>query len=336
MCTTFTDGFCMRVASKFSDEQIRYLKEQLDIYTMGYEIKPITTDIVAVDYQLPPELALFLAVKKQDGKMSKRSYEQYYSCLSKMLFDLQLPLGAITVNHLRMHISRISTDKRNGKPLSQSTLDQRKSIIRSFFQWLYEEEYIAKDPSVRIKPVRAETKPREAYRDTQIESIRDACKTDRDRAIVDLLTSSGIRIEECSRLDRKDIDLDRREVKVFGKGSKYRTSFIDARTVVSIKRYLATRKDDKPALFVSERSPHDRIGTAGIRRMLHNMEDKTTVKGLIPHRFRHTTATVAITNGMPIESVQAMLGHSQITTTMRYAHVSHDKVKRDHDTYMRN
>jgi len=333
--STFTDGFCLRIGSRFSDEQIKYIKEQLDVYTIGFDIKPVTTEIVSTEYKLPQELLLFLAVKKQDGRMSQRSYDQYYACLTRMLYDLCLPLNSITVNHLRLHIHRISINARTGKPLGQNTLDQRKSIIRSFFQWLYEEEYIEKDPSIRIKPVRAETKPREIYQDTQVESIRDACKTDRDRAIVDLLTSSGIRVEECSRLNRSDIDLDKREVTVFGKGSKYRTSFIDARTVVSIRKYLEGRKDDNPALFVSLRAPHERIGTHGIRRMLHAMEPDIPVKGLIPHRFRHTTATMAISNGMPVESVQAMLGHSQITTTMRYAHVSHEKVKRDHDTYMR-
>lgn len=335
MSTSFVDGFCMRLGNKFGNDEIRIIREQLEIYSMGFEIRPVTTEIVAAEYQLPQELALFLAVKQQDGKMSKRSYEQYYSCLSKMLYDLCLPLNSITVNHLRLHISRISTDKRNGRPLSQNTLDQRKSIIRSFFQWLYEEEYIEKDPSVRIKPVRADIKPREAYQDVQIESLRDSCTTDRDRAIVDLLTSSGIRVEECSRLNKEDLDLDRREIKVFGKGSKYRTSYIDARTVVSLKKYLDGRTDEDPALFVSLRAPHKRLDTAGIRRMLHRLKPELPAGNVIPHRFRHTMATTAITNGMPIESVQAILGHSQITTTMRYAHVSHDKVKRDHETYMR-
>lgn len=331
--SAFVDGFCMYL-TQFTDEQVKFIKEKLNIYTMGFEIKPVTAELVAVEYNLPQELLLFLTTKKQDGRMSPRSYEQYYSCLSKMLYDIRLPLDAITVNHLRMHISRISTDKRTGKPLSQNTLDQRKSIIRSFFQWLCQEEYITKDPSVRIKPVRASTKPRCAYRDVDIETMRNACETTRDKAIVDLLSSSGIRVEECSRLNRFDVNFDEREIKVFGKGSKHRTSFIDAKTVVSLKTYLNERTDNNPALFVSLREPHERLKPSGIRLMLHNIEKHSSVSNIIPHKFRHTMATTAITNGMPIESVQVILGHSQITTTMRYAHVSSAKVKRDHETYM--
>ena len=331
--SAFVDGFCMYL-TQFTDEQVKFIKEKLNIYTMGFEIKPVTAELVAVEYNLPQELLLFLATKKQDGRMSPRSYEQYYSCLSKMLYDLCLPLEAITVNHLRMHINRISTDKRTGKPLSQNTLDQRKSIIRSFFQWLYQEEYISKDPSVRIKPVRASTKPRDAYRDVDIETMRNACVTNRDKAIVDLLSSSGIRVEECSRLNKSDVNFDEREIKVFGKGSKYRTSYIDAKAVVSLKTYLNERTDENPALFVALRAPHERIKPSGIRMMLHKLEKTSLINDIIPHKFRHTMATTAITNGMPIESIQAILGHSQIATTMRYAHVSLSKVKRDHEVYM--
>ena len=333
--SSFVDGFCVQVGSQFSDEQIRIIKDQLEIYSMQYEIKPLTTEIVSAEYNLPKELILFLATKQQNGKMCKRSYEQYYDCLSKMLYDIRLPLDQITVNHIRMHIHHISKNQKTGDPLSNSTLDQRKSMIRSFFQFLYEEEYISKDPSVRIKPVRADIKPREAYTDIQIIKMHDACRNDRDRAIVDLLSSSGIRVAELAGLNRSDIDFDVREVKVYGKGGKYRTSFINAKAEVSLKKYLSCRCDENEALFVSLRKPYKRLSTYGVRKMLHTIEDKSATAGIIPHRFRHTVATQAVSNGMPIESVQAILGHSQITTTMRYAHISSDKVKRDHEMYMR-
>lgn len=335
MSKSFVDGFCLLLGNKLESDQIRVVKEQLEIYALGYDIQPIKTEIVTTEYKLPQEYYLFLATKQQDGKMSAKSLEQYKLCLTKMLYDICLPLSSITVNHLRLHIHRISTNKRTGKPLAQTTLDQRKSIIRSFFQWLYEEEYIEKDPSIRIKPVRPDSRPREAYEDVQIESLRDACTTDRDRAIVDVLTSSGIRVAECAGLKISDVDLDKREIKVFGKGAKHRTAYIDARAVVSIRRYLDGRSDTNEALFVSLRHPHDRVTTNCIRTMLHNLKPEMQTGNVIPHRFRHTMATNAITNGMPIESIQMLLGHSSISTTMRYAHVSMDKVKRDHATYIR-
>ena len=94
------------------------------------------------------------------------------------------------------------------------------------------------------------------------------------------------------------------------------------------------RTDDCEALFVSKRKPYKRITTAAVRRCLHGLSEKSGVQDIIPHRFRHTMATTAINKGMPVESVQAVLGHSEISTTMRYAHVAKNKVKADHQKYM--
>lgn len=335
MSEMFTSGFCLKLNGVLEPAQIKAVKELLDIYTMGFEIKPITTDLTVSEYQLPQAYYIYMAAKEQDGKMKPGTREQYRLCLEKMLFRLRMPLEMITVNHLRLYIHEISTNAKTGRPLSKASLNQRKAIIRSFFKWLYEEEYIPKDPSVRIKSERADSKPRTAYKDTQIEALRIASSDKRTRAIVDLLASSGIRIAECVRLNRDDIDFEARELTVFGKGEKWRTAFIDAAAVVSIKAYLATRQDDSEALFVSSKAPHKRMTTDGIRKSLHKLSDETGVDDIIPHRFRHTMATRAIDRGMPIESVQSILGHTQISTTLRYAHVSKDKVKRDHQTYMR-
>ena len=335
MSETFVAGFCLKLNGVLEPEQIRTVKELLDIYTLGYDIKPLTTDLTISEYQLPQAYYIYMAAKEQDGKMKAGTREQYRSCLEKMLYRLRLPLEQITVNHLRLYIHEISTDHRTGKSLAKATINQRKAIIKSFFRWLYEEEYIQKDPSVRIRSERTDSKPRTAYKDTQIEALRLASTDPRTRAIIDLLTSSGIRIAECVRLNRSDIDLESRELTVLGKGEKWRTAYIDAATVVSLKAYLATRKDKSEALFVSSKAPHKRLSAGAIRRVLHKLSAVTGIEDIIPHRFRHTTATRAIDRGMPIESVQVMLGHEEISTTLRYAHVSNEKVKRDHQTYMR-
>jgi len=334
MCDSFTEGFCLRLQGVLPPEQIRAVKDLLNVYAVNYKIEQIKTELSVPGYQLPEAYYIYMAAKEQDGRMKAGTREQYRMCIEKLLFFLQMPLDHITVNHLRLYIQEISTNKKTGKPLSKVTLNQRKTIIRSFFSWLYEEEYIPKDPSRRIKLDKAEPKPRTAYQDIQVESLRHACACARDRAIIDLLISSGIRIAECVGLDIADVDLDQREVRVYGKGEKWRTSYIDAAAVVSIKEYLAARTDDNPALFVSLKKPHNRLTPKAIRDRLHNLSDASGVQNIIPHRFRHTMATEAINRGMPIESVQALLGHSEISTTMHYAHVSGDKVKADHARYL--
>lgn len=335
MSDTFTEGFCLKLTGVLPPEQVRAVRDLLSVYTIGYKIEPVKMDVIAQDYQLPQAYFIFLAAKEQDGRMKPGTREQYRMCLEDLLFKLRLPLEDITVNHLRLYIQDASRNRKTGRPVSKNTLNQRKSIIRSFFSWLYEEEYIEKDPSVRIKPERADAKPRTAYQDTQVEALRRACDNLRDRAIVDLLRSSGIRVAECVGLDRRDVDLDGREVTVFGKGEKWRVSYIDAAAVVSIRAYLATRTDDCEALFVSERAPHRRLSTSGVRKALHRLTPQSGVQNVIPHRFRYTMATDALLAGMPVESVQSVLGHSRIETTMHYAHVCRAKVKTDYQRFAR-
>ena len=335
MSQTFIDGFCLKLEGVLPPEEIRAIRELLGAYSIGYQISPIKTDLAVTDYQLPQAYYIYMASKEQDGRMAESSKKQYRMCLENMLFRMRMPLDQITVNHIRLYLHEISTNPKTGKKLSKATVNQRKAIIRSFFKWCYEEEYIQKDPSVRIKEERTDSKPRTAYKDTQIEAMRQACDSPRTRAIVDLLASSGIRVAECAGLNISDVDLDNRELTVFGKGGKWRTAFMDAAAVVSLKAYLQTRDDDSPALFVGSRKPHGRLSTDAIRRTLHKLSPAAGVEDVIPHRFRHTTATAAIERGMPIESVQVILGHSNISTTLRYAHVSKEKVKRDHSTYMR-
>lgn len=331
----FTEGFCLKLQPYFKKEQIEKIKNLLNVYSLNYNIIPISVNLIDTEYEIPEAYYIYMAAKEQQGRMSEKSKQQYSLCLQDMLKYLSLPLNEITINHLRLYIQYISKNKKTGKALSTETLNQRKSIIRSFFKWLYEEQYIQKDPSIRIKREKAHTKPREEYSDIDIEQIRRACKHSRDIAIVDLLISSGIRVSECAGLNIKDVNLDKREIIVCGKGGKWRTVYIDAKTVVSLQNYIKERKDNNEALFVSLRSPYKRLSTSGIRRRLHELTGESGVENIIPHRFRHTMATTAINRGMPIESIQSILGHSQLETTMHYAHVSDDKVKQDHQKYIR-
>ena len=276
--SAFTDGFILQLSPHFNSDQLRLIRDALNVYTIGYAISPVSTEIISSDYQLPQAYYVFMAAKIQDGKMSEKSREQYRYCLEDMLFFLRMPVESITVNHIRMYLQHISKNKKTGQPLSTETMNQRKSIIKSFFRWLYEEEYIEKDPSVRIKREKSHSRPRTEYADTDLEQIRAACEDTRDEAIVNLLASSGIRVSECVSLNRSDIDLERREMTVYGKGGKWRTAYMDARAVVSIRKYIASREDDCKALFVSKRRPYKRITASGIRKTLHSLSAGSGVK----------------------------------------------------------
>lgn len=136
------------------------------------------------------------------------------------------------------------------------------------------------------------------------------------------------------RLNREDVDLENRECIVFGKGSKERPVYFDARTKIHLKNYLETRTDDNPALFVSLLKPFHRLQISGVEIRLRALGRELNIPKVHPHKFRRTLATRAIDKGMPIEQVQRLLGHTQIDTTMQYAMINQRNVKTAHQKFI--
>ena len=191
-----------------------------------------------------------------------------------------------------------------------------------------------KSPVRRIHKIRTETVVKETYTDENIEIMRDNCKEIRDLAMIDLLNSTGMRVGELVRLNISDINFNERECIVFGKGSKERVVYFDARTKIHLQNYLDSRTDNNPALFVSLKSPHERLKIGGVEVRLREFGRQLGINKVHPHKFRRTLATMAIDKGMPIEQLQQLLGHRKIDTTLQYAMVKQSNVKIAHRKYI--
>ena len=157
--------------------------------------------------------------------------------------------------------------------------------------------------------------------------MRDNCESIRDLAIIDLLSSTGIRVGELVSLDIEDIDFENRECVVLGKGDKERKVYFDARTKIHLQNYLNSRNDSNSALFVTLHKPFDRLKISGVEIRTRELGKKLNIQKVHPHKFRRTLATMAIDKGMPIEQVQQLLGHQSIDTTLQYAMVNQSNVK---------
>lgn len=176
----------------------------------------------------------------------------------------------------------------------------------------------------------------ETIPDEKVEILRDNCNNVRDRAMIDFLLSTGIRVGELVRLNIDDIDFSERECVVYGKGDKERKAYFDAKTKIHLMNYIESRTDNNSALFVSLNKPHNRLTESGVELRLREMGKKVGVEKVHPHKFRRTMATRAIEKGMPIEQVQKILGHEQIDTSLRYAMVNQNNVKLFHRKYRSN
>lgn len=274
-------------------------------------------------------LALFLTAKGVEGCSSK-TLEYYKSTIGKMHAVIQKPYTQLTTNDLRKYLSNY--ERQNGS--SKVTIDNIRRIFSSFFSWLEDEDYIVKSPARRIHHVRSPKLVKEVLSDEDLEVLRDGCETVRDRAIIDILASTGMRIGELVRLNIDDLNLQERECLVLGKGNKQRPVYFDARTKLHLIEYLKSRSDNHPALFICLRGKPKRMTIGGIESRLRSLGRRLTLQRVHPHKFRRTLATNAIDKGMPIEQVQKLLGHARIDTTMHYAMVNQSNVKASHRKYL--
>ncbi len=272
---------------------------------------------------------LFLSAKRIEG-CSEKSLKYYKATIEAMLDELQKDVKHIVTDDIRGYLTEYQEKKKSSKV----TIDNIRRILSSFFAWLEDEDYILKSPVRRIHKVKTGTNIKETYSDEALEIMRDNCNEVRDLAIIDMLASTGMRVGEMVLLNRSDIDFNERECIVFGKGSKERVVYFDARTKIHLKNYLESRVDDNPALFVSLKVPYERLKIGGVEVRLREFGKKLGLQKVHPHKFRRTLATMAIDKGMPIEQLQQLLGHSKIDTTLQYAMVKQSNVKIAHKKYI--
>lgn len=272
---------------------------------------------------------LFLSAKRIEG-CSEKSLKYYKVTIETMIDELQKDIKHIVTDDIRGYLTEYQEKKKSSKV----TIDNIRRILSSFFSWLEDEDYILKSPVRRIHKVKTASNIKETYSDEALELMRDNCTELRDLAMIDMLTSTGMRVGEMVLLNRNDIDFNERECIVFGKGSKERVVYFDARTKIHLQNYLEGRSDNNPALFVSLKSPHNRLKIGGVEVRLREFGKQLGLSKVHPHKFRRTLATMAIDKGMPIEQLQQLLGHRKIDTTLQYAMVKQSNVKIAHRKYI--
>lgn len=293
--------------------------------TLNKHLPMLTVEKAAVESIKNDMLPLFIAAKRVEG-CSEKSLRYYESTIRNMLETINKPECQISTEDLRGYLD---TYQRRGT-VSKVTLDNVRRILSSFFAWLEDEDYIVKSPVRRIHKVKTGKTVKETYSDEALELMRDHCDNTRDLAMIDLLTSTGIRVGELVKLNRSDLDFENRECIVFGKGNKQRKVYFDARTKIHLQRYLSERRDGNESLFVSLLKPYERLQISGVEIRLRKIGRELNFNKVHPHKFRRTLATMAIDKGMPIEQVQQLLGHQSIDTTLQYAMVNQNNVKESH------
>lgn len=303
-----------------SDNRVR-------IILNDYDISPKCTEIVlANDDKRQKAIQMFIVTKKVEGCTENTIY-YYIGTLRRFFNEINQRLEEVTADQIRYYLAIRSTRDK----LSKTSQDNELRVLKSFFKWCSGEEYIEKNPTENIKAVKKEKRIKRPFSETELELIREKAKSKRDKAIVEVLYSTGVRVSELCGMNISDIAND--EIVVFGKGEKERTVYLNARAKIAIAEYLKTRADNENALFIGERNKK-RLCKGGVERMIRELGKIAGVPNCHPHRFRRTAGTIALNRGMPLEQVQQMLGHEDIATTTIYARSEERNVKASHGKYV--
>ena len=326
----FVNDVLRNMLAYLDNGQAEQLRRVLQHNLSGYEIQrrtdSTTEDAIAENARLT---GAFLSAKRIEG-CSEKSLSYYRKTIETMFEKIGKGITHITTNDLRFYL----TDYQEERKSSKVTIDNIRRILSSFFSWLEDEDYILKSPVRRIHKVKTAVTIKETYTDEALETMRDHCDSLRDLALIDMLASTGMRVGELVLLNRDDINFEERECVVFGKGSKERMVYFDARTKIHLQNYLAQRTDSNNALFVSLKAPYERLQIGGVESRLRELGKRLSLPRVHPHKFRRTLATMAIDKGMPVEQLQRLLGHQRIDTTLQYAMVKQSNVKIAHRKYI--
>lgn len=288
-----------------------------------------------------------LEIEQNRSQRTIANYDHYLRRIVEFSDDCDIAkLDGEMVRQFRLWLNRFKDD--HGNELSKATQNYHLIALRSFLKYLAKRDIMAmtSDKIELAKTVRPQVSFLEP---AELERLWGAVDTTnpiglRDRAIIELLFSGGLRVSELVGLDRDHLNVERREFMVRGKGQKDRPIFISDQAADWMERYLATRNDDFKPLFIhysgsqdsSEGGMYTRLTARSVQRMVkHYAIQAGLTKHVTPHTLRHSFATDLITNGADIRSVQGLLGHANIATTQIYTHITDPQLRAVHEKFHR-
>ena len=312
-------NFQNALSYKLPADQNAMITEMLIKVLDDFEVSEACREIAVRDDGNERILKQYCACLYVDGKSEKTIYQYRNTCqkLSEALGKNFKEMGTYDLRYF------LACEKERG--LSNRSLENLRANISAFFQWMTKEDIIQKNPCMAINSIKYEDVIRKPFSDIEIDKLRMACKNGKERAVVELLLSSGIRVSELTALKVDDINMTDLSVHVkCGKGGKGRVTYTTPVALKHIGDYWNTRTEEGCMAFYNNK--HQSMNPGGIRHMLKMLGSRAGVDNVHPHRFRRTFATGLATRGMDIQDIKSLLGHANIETTMEYVCIDSSKV----------
>ncbi len=302
----------------------------------------------------------YLEIERNVSQLTIRNYRHYlerfiaFLAHSNALSSPPPPVSAVKISAIdaesirqyRLYLSRFSDPK--GMTLKRVTQNYHLIALRSFLKYMAKRDIPTISPD-KIDLPKAESRSIKFLEHNDVERLLNMPEIStkegmRDKAILEVLFSTGLRVSELVNLNRDMINVDRREFSVVGKGRRTRIVFLSERAAEWLRRYIGTREDDLRPIFIrySGKTPdeHDRSGESirltarSVQRGVEKYVKKAKLMiKITPHGLRHTFATDLLGNGADLRAIQELLGHKNVSTTQIYTHITNPQLKEIHDKF---
>lgn len=313
--------------------------------------------------QLIKEFLEYLEIERNVSQLTIRNYRHYLERFVHFLANGGAPSPATppsvktssvkiaditseSIRQYRLFLSRFADEK--GLTLKRVTQNYHLIALRSFLKYMAKRDILTVSPD-KIDLPKAESRSIKFLEHNDVERLMNMPDMNtkegvRDKAILEVLFSTGLRVSELVSLNRDQINLDRREFSVIGKGRRARIVFLSERSAEWLRKYLATREDELRPIFIrySGKTPdeHDTTGESirltarSVQRGVEKYAKKAKLMVKItPHGLRHTFATDLLGNGADLRAIQELLGHKNVSTTQIYTHITNPQLKEIHDKF---
>jgi integrase/recombinase XerD len=319
------------ISNEYNDIPTTRLREIIEEVIYDYDIKPQERGLAVID-DMRDKILLYLATKKLNG-LSDLTLGNYKRRLIIFSDYIRKDVSDITTMDIRRYLVVYGTQRK----IQRSTMNTVISEIKSFFEWLVDEEYIIKNPMRQIKSTKNHTRVRKSLSEEELEKLRDACVTLRERAIIEMYYATGCRLSELISVNINDINWMELSFKVIGKGNKERIIYFTPRANLYLQKYLNDRKSTTPnsPLFIQCKVPFKRLSCKAVQNEVSGIAKRAGFeRHIYPHLLRHTLATLALKHGASLTTIQATLGHSNPSTTVIYAQTDQENTKNEYRKYM--
>jgi len=308
------------VNAGYSLEDINTITNMMIIELDEYELTPVCRDIVPYDTASDTLIQVYSAVLATSG-LAPGTIANYTNAIRNFRRALGKSLTEATTMDIRVWLAIDQTH------VCLRTSDGHRTALLCFYNWLVSEGIVPANPCQPIKPIKYPVVLQLPFTEIEVDLLRSHCKTLRERAELEVLLSSGVRVSELCNLDRKDVDFTDNRVHIRkGKGAKDRLVYISDVAAMHLKKYLTSRTDHAECLFYTKF--RTRLADKVCQDDLKKIGKRAGVADVHPQRCRHTFATMSYKRGMDIRVIQMLMGHANINQTMEYI-LTDDSYMRD-------